>query len=107
MRPENFIYFLTVSGFFIGLLFSIFEGLEPGLMFYVTIGVTTIFYMIGLASASFFVKYVDLKVDYDLGTDKKEEYIKKVVLALEKREKYIDEVHSFIEDLEKEFKEKN
>ena len=106
MRPENFIYFLTLSGFFIGLLFAIFEGLEPGMIFYVTVGVTSIFYMIGLASSSLFVKFIDLKIDYDMHRDKKEEYLEKVIVALEKREKYIDEVHSFIENLEKEFEEK-
>ena len=107
MRPENFIYFLTVCGFFIGLLFSIFEGFGPMMVFYITIGVTTVFYMIGLGSASMFVKYLDLRPDYHFYRDKKEEYLDKIVHALEKREGYIDEVSNFINDLEREFEEKH
>ena len=96
MRPENFIYFLTVCGFFMGLLFTILEGFSPALMFYVTIGVTVVFYMIGLGSASMFVRYIDLKPDYHFYRSKKEEYLDKIIGALEKREAYVDMLKSVI-----------
>jgi len=103
MRPENFIYFLTVSGFFTGLFFSILSGMDAFDIFVWALVISSIFYIIGLGSAGMFIKYVDLKTGYDLKREHKEEFLDKIVLFLEKREKYIQDSHHFIENLEKEF----
>jgi len=103
MRPENFIYFFTVCGFFIGLFFSVFSGKEPHLIFWSSLIISGIFYIIGLASSGFFIKYFDAKTGYDIKKDSKEEYLDRIIGFLEKREKYIQDSHNFIENLEKEF----
>lgn len=103
MRPENFIYFLTVCGFFIGLFFSVFSQEEPGMIFWSSIIISGAFYIIGLASSSFFIKYFDAKHGYNIRKENKEEYLDKIILLLEKRERYIQDSHNFIENLEREF----
>jgi hypothetical protein len=103
MRPENFIYFLTVSGFFIGLIFSILSGLEAFMIFLSSIIISVLFYMIGLGSAGMFIKYVDQKAGYNINRNQKEEFLDKIIVFLEKREKYIQDSHHFIENLEREF----
>ncbi len=50
---ENFIYFLSVSGFFIGLIFAIFQNLEPFQFLYAVLTIFALFYIIALASSSF------------------------------------------------------
>lgn len=45
MHSENFISFFTVCGFFIGLVFSIFNGLEPLELLMYTFGITLFFYL--------------------------------------------------------------
>ena len=106
MKPENFIYFLTVCGFFIGLFFSVFSGKEALEIFWSSLIVCGIFHIIGIASASFFIKFIDLKTGYNLKREHKEEFLDKMIYFLEKREKYIQDSQYFIENLEKEFLDK-
>lgn len=103
MRPENFIYFLTICGFFIGLAFSILSGMEALDIFVWSVVLCCVFYIIGLASAGMFIKYVDLKTGYDIRRENKEEFLDRIVLFLEKRDRYIQDSHHFIENLEREF----
>ena len=103
MRPENFIYFLTVCGFFMGLVFSIISEMEPYMIFWAAMILSMVFYIIGLASAGMFIKYIDLKAGYNINREHKEEFLDKIIAFLEKREKYIQDSHNFIENLEKEF----
>lgn len=46
VKPENFIYFFTVSGFFIGLVFSVLNFIEPEEIVLYTFGITLVFYLI-------------------------------------------------------------
>ncbi len=103
MRPENFIYFLTVCGFFIGLIFSILAGEEAFNIFFSSIVISVAFYIIGLASAGMFIRYVDLKAGYNINKEHKEEFLDRIIQFMEKRERYIQDSHHFIENLEKEF----
>jgi len=45
MRSENFIYFFTVCGFFIGLIFSVFNTQDPFELLIFTLGITLFFYL--------------------------------------------------------------
>jgi hypothetical protein len=45
LRPDNFIYFFTVSGFFIGLVFSILNFYSPEDILIYTAGITFFFYL--------------------------------------------------------------
>jgi len=102
IKPENFIYFLTVCGFFIGLVFSILTPMEPEMIIWTTISVTAAFYMVGLGSASFFIRYLDVKVGYAINRIEYEEKLDQVIRQIEKREAYIRDSSEFIEDLEQE-----
>jgi len=44
VKSENFIYFFTISGFFIGLAFSILNFSEPEEILFYTLEITLVFY---------------------------------------------------------------
>lgn len=46
VKSENFIYFFTISGFFIGLMFSILNFSEPEEILFYTLEITLVFYLI-------------------------------------------------------------
>ena len=46
VKSENFIYFFTICGFFIGLVFSILNFEEPEEMLFYTLEITLFFYLI-------------------------------------------------------------
>jgi hypothetical protein len=105
MRPENFIYFLTSNGFFLGLMYAVLVDLDPFMILYSAAMLSIIFYIIGLASSSFFIRYIDMKSNYDIHRKNKEEVLDKIVLRLEKKERFIRDSHEFIVNLEKEFQD--
>ena len=71
-RSDNFIYFLSVSGFFVGVVFAIMKGFEPFEFIFCVIVVFVMFYIIAVASTGFFIKYLGIKnlfyLDKDLQT---------------------------------------
>ena len=46
VKSENFIYFFTISGFFIGLVFSIINFEAPEEILFYTLEITLVFYLI-------------------------------------------------------------
>lgn len=46
VKAENFIYFFTICGFFIGLMFSILNFSEPEEILFYTLEITLVFYLI-------------------------------------------------------------
>lgn len=46
VKSENFIYFFTTCGFFIGLMFSILNFSEPEEILFYTLEITLVFYLI-------------------------------------------------------------
>jgi hypothetical protein len=57
MRAENFIYFSTVSGFFISIIFGILKDFDAFNSFWAVIIITSVFYILSLASSAFFIKF--------------------------------------------------
>ncbi|MDR2151327.1 MAG: hypothetical protein LBO72_00750 [Helicobacteraceae bacterium] len=102
IRADNFIFFLTASGFFVGLIFTLLANFEPLMMIYVCVAITFIFYMIALAASGFFVRYSDVKTAYKLGSEYYETQLDKARAQIEKREIYIRDSIGFIRSLEKE-----
>jgi len=101
-RSENFIYFLSVSGFFIGLIFAIFQGFEPIDFLYSVIVSFTLFYIIALASTSFFIKYLSVKNIFELDKVNLEKTIDYQINELDKKEDLIREAYYFIRKIEEE-----
>ncbi|MDR3162444.1 MAG: hypothetical protein LBT81_01100 [Helicobacteraceae bacterium] len=104
IRAENFIYFLTSCGFFVGVIFGLVADFEPLMFVMVSIVMCVIFYTISLASASFFIRAIDIKAAYVIDREHYETQLDKVRSQIEKREKYIRESTRFIEALEDEIK---
>ncbi|NPA11281.1 MAG: hypothetical protein GXO62_03470 [Epsilonproteobacteria bacterium] len=102
MRGENFIYFATVSGFFIGVSFSIFKGLEPFDFLFATALLSALFYLIALGSVAFFVKFVDIKQLVLLKKDEIDSILDMQIAELEKKEDFILENYEFIKKIEEE-----
>jgi len=100
MRGENFIYFSVISGFFIGIIFSILKGLSIFDFLFATFLITAIFYIVSLASVSFFVKFLDMKQIVYLNKYEIDEILDMQIKSLEKNENYIMENYEFIRKIE-------
>jgi len=104
LRGENFIYFFTVVGFFIGIIFAILNAFEPEKFLYSVILISSIFYIVGVASSGFFIKFLSVKKAFDLDKETLEATIDMQIYELDKKEEFIREAHYFIEEIENEEK---
>ncbi|GHV02796.1 hypothetical protein AGMMS50229_00170 [Campylobacterota bacterium] len=102
VTAENFIYFLTTCGFFVGVIFALISAMEPLTLVIVSISMSAVFYMIALAGASFFIRAIDIKAAYKLDRDFYEAQLDRARALIEKREDYIRDSTRFIRTLEEE-----
>ena len=110
MKGENFIFFLTSCGFFIGIIFSIIKDLGFDKFLYFTLLLTSIFCLIGLGAVSFFVKYLNVKKISYFDKHQIDSIINLQIKELEKKEDFILESYEFIKKIEEElelFKKKS
>ncbi len=98
VKSENFIYFFTISGFFIGLIFSILNFSQAEEILFYTLEITLVFYLIiHVAVMNFFDldkigKTVFNKVEHEnIG-----EYF---IQELESREKVMDNLLNSLETM--------
>ena len=99
---NNFISFLVVTGFFVGVIFAIAKLTDPVEMLIAVVFITSIFYIISLAGAAFFIKSVKYKPRYRIKKEKYETSLDSAIIELEKREDQIKEIYEFIRELEQE-----
>jgi hypothetical protein len=102
MRGENFIYFATVSGFFIGIIFSILNDLSIEGFLFATIIITLLFYLIALGSVAFYIKFVEVKRVAYLDKREIDMILDSQIKELEKKEDFIIESYEFIRQIEQE-----
>ena len=102
MKRENFIYFSTVSGFFIGIIFSILKNLNFEEFIYMTLLTTLIFYLISLATISLYIKYVDTKKIVFFNKSELDNVIDMQISEMEKKEDFILDSFDFIRQIEQE-----
>jgi len=102
MRAENFIYFATVSGFFISIIFGIIKDFDAFNFLWMVIFLTSLFYILSLASISFFVKYSVFKQNVFFDKEEIEIVVNSQIKELEKKENFIYENYKFLKELEKE-----
>jgi len=107
VKTENFIYFITACGFFIGLIYSVLFYTDPIFIVWGTITVTIIFYVISLAASGFFIKSSTLKPSYSLKSDSYDVQLSKAMMQIERREKFLRDTRRYIEDLEQELYSKS
>jgi hypothetical protein len=102
MRAENFIYFSTVSGFFISVIFGILKDFEAFNFFWFVIIITSLFYILSLASVAFFVKYTSFSKLILFNKYEIEEVVDNQIRELEKKENFIYENYEFLKKFEEE-----
>ena len=89
MLGENFVYFFTVQGFFIGVIFGILKSFDAeGLLVY-TFFITTFFYLFSHIIIALYFKTVIGKSTY-FPKDQHEKELDLFVKEINKREKIID-----------------
>ncbi len=97
MRVENFIYFFTICGFFIGLIFSIVNFIDPFNILFYTFLITLFFYLLIHLSIANFLDIKNLSKNI-FDKSKYEEVSDYFIFELENREKKIDTLVSIIEN---------
>ncbi len=91
MLGENFVYFFTVQGFFVGIIFGILKSFDAeGLLLY-TFLITTFFYLFSHVIVAFYFRTITAKA-YFFPKDDHESELDTFVKEINKREKLIDSV---------------
>jgi len=89
MLGENFVYFFTVLGFFIGTIFGILKSFDAeGLLTY-TFLITTFFYLFSHVIIAFYYRTIVAKA-YNFPKERHEIELDLFVKEINKREKLID-----------------
>ncbi len=98
MLSENFIYFFTVQGFFIGVVFGILKSLDAtGLLTY-TLFITVFFYLFGHIIIAFYYKTMNVKT-YMFQKTLHEKELDLFVEEIKKREQLIDRAITMTDSL--------
>ena len=89
MLGENFVYFFTVQGFFVGIVFGILKSFDAeGLLLY-TFFITTFFYLFSHLIIAFYFKTIAMKT-YGFPKELHEKHLDIIVREINRREKMID-----------------
>lgn len=89
MLGENFVYFFTVWGFFVGIIFGVLKSMNAeGLLIY-TFLITIFFYLFSHVIVAFYYRTIVVKA-YNFPKDTHEKDLDFFVKEINKREKLID-----------------
>ena len=89
MLGENFVYFFTVQGFFVGIIFGILKSFDAeGLLIY-TFFITTFFYLFSHIIIALYFRTITARA-YNFPKDLHEKELDIFVKEINKREKLID-----------------
>lgn len=89
MLGENFVYFFTVQGFFVGIIFGVLKSFDAeGLLTY-TFFITTFFYLFSHLIIALYFKTITVK-SYYFPKEMHEKELDLFVKEINKREKLID-----------------
>lgn len=89
MLGENFVYFFTVQGFFVGIIFGILKSFDAEGLFVYTFFITAFFYLFSHIIVAFYYKTIAIKT-YNFPKDQHEQELDMFVKEINKREKIID-----------------
>ena len=98
VKSENFIYFFTACGFFIGLSFSVLNFSEPEEILFYTLEITLVFYLIIHVAVMNFFDFESLGT-YIFNKKDHENIGDYFIHELETREKVMDNLLSSIETM--------
>ena len=89
MLSENFIYFFTVWGFFVGIIFSVLKSFGAFDLLSYTLLITTFFYLFGHIIVAFYYKTMRTKT-YLFPKELHEKELDMFVHEIKRREQIID-----------------
>ena len=89
MLGENFVYFFTVQGFFVGIIFGILKSFDADGLFMYTFFITIFFYLFSHIIIAFYYKTLTAR-SYKFPRDNHEKELDFFVKEINKREKLID-----------------
>ncbi|MBU1659704.1 hypothetical protein KKG72_11745 [bacterium] len=97
MFGENFVYFFTVQGFFIGIIFGILKSFDAEGLFIYTFLITTFFYLFSHVIIALYFRTITVKA-YLFPKDLHEKDLDLFVREINKREKLIDSVSKMTDE---------
>lgn len=89
MLGENFVYFFTVQGFFVGIVFGILKSFDAEGLFVYTFFITAFFYLFSHIIVAFYYRTAVGKIYY-FPRESHEKQLDLFVVEINKREKLID-----------------
>jgi len=89
MLGENFVYFFTVQGFFVGIIFGILKSFDADGLFMYTFFITIFFYLFSHIIIALYYKTLTAR-SYKFPRDEHERELDFFVKEINKREKLID-----------------
>jgi len=89
MLGENFVYFFTVQGFFVGIIFGILKSFDADGLFIYTFFITIFFYLFSHIIIALYYKTITAR-SYAFPRDQHERELDLFVKEINKREKIID-----------------
>ena len=89
MLGENFVYFFTVQGFFVGIIFGILKSFDANGLFVYTFLITIFFYLFSHIIIAFYYRTLTAKT-YTFPRNIHEKELDLIVKEINKREKLID-----------------
>lgn len=89
MLGENFVYFFTVQGFFVGIVFGILKSFDAIGLFTYTFLITAFFYLFSHIVVALYYKTISIRA-YNFPKETHERELDKFVHEINKREKLID-----------------
>jgi hypothetical protein len=89
MLGENFVYFFTVQGFFVGIVFGILKSFNAEGLFIYTFFITAFFYLFSHIIIAFYYRTTIAK-NYFFPKEPHEKKLDYFALEINKREKLID-----------------
>jgi len=89
MLGENFVYFFTVQGFFVGIIFGILKSFDADGLFLYTFFITIFFYLFSHIIIALYYKTLTAR-SYKFPRDAHEKELDAFVKEINKREKLID-----------------
>ncbi len=89
MLGENFVYFFTVQGFFVGIIFGVLKSFDASGLFLYTFFITVFFYLFSHIIIALYYQTLTAR-SYKFPRDEHERELDYYVKEINKREKLID-----------------
>ncbi|MBD3797302.1 MAG: hypothetical protein IE887_06105 [Campylobacterales bacterium] len=89
MLGENFVYFFTVQGFFVGIIFGILKSFDAAGLLTYTFFITIFFYLFSHIVIALYYRTISIRA-YNFPKENHEKELDLIVKEINKREKLID-----------------